>query len=143
VAMWLHPAMCYYTKLKVVAVNAVPAGRIAAGSTTDPRPMLNSLPSCRTNVMMYDRKKYHQRKSDRCEKWEWLNFYWINHPLDCPICDQAGECSLQDLSYEHGKEATRYEFQRRTFEKHDMGPYIQVHMTRCILAFVAYMWQTS
>jgi len=59
----------------------------------------------------------------------------INHPLDCPICDQAGECDLQNLSYEHGKEGTRYEFPRRTFEKHDMGPYIQLHMTRCIMCF--------
>jgi len=59
----------------------------------------------------------------------------LNHPLDCPICDQAGECHLQDLSYEHGKEGTRYEFQRRTFKKHDIGPYIQLHMTRCILCY--------
>jgi NADH-quinone oxidoreductase subunit G len=59
----------------------------------------------------------------------------INHPLDCPICDQAGECHLQDLSYEHGKGASRYEFKRRTFDKHDLGPYIQLHMTRCILCY--------
>ena len=59
----------------------------------------------------------------------------INHPLDCPICDQAGECSLQDLGYDHGLETTRYEFPRRTFEKHDLGPYIQLHMTRCIMCF--------
>jgi len=42
---------------------------------------------------------------------------------------------LQDLGYEHGKEATRYEFKRRTFDKHDLGPYIQLHMTRCILCY--------
>ncbi len=64
-----------------------------------------------------------------------VEFLLINHPLDCPICDQAGECSLQDLSYQHGTEGTRYEFKRRTFEKHDIGPYIQLHMTRCILCF--------
>jgi NADH-quinone oxidoreductase subunit G len=64
-----------------------------------------------------------------------VEFLLLNHPLDCPICDQAGECHLQDLSYEHGKEATRYEFQRRTFKKHDLGPYIQLHMTRCIMCF--------
>jgi len=55
--------------------------------------------------------------------------------VDCPVCDQAGECHLQDLGYMHGKEATRYEFKRRTFEKHDLGPYIQLHMTRCILCY--------
>ena len=59
----------------------------------------------------------------------------INHPLDCPICDQAGECHLQDLAYEHGSEATRYEFDRRTFEKVDIGDKIQLHMTRCILCY--------
>jgi NADH-quinone oxidoreductase subunit G len=64
-----------------------------------------------------------------------VEFLLINHPLDCPICDQAGECDLQDLSYEHGKEGTRYEFRRRTFDKEDIGPYIQLHMTRCILCY--------
>ncbi len=59
----------------------------------------------------------------------------LNHPVDCPICDQAGECHLQDLAFEHGREATRYEFERRTFEKIDIGPYIKLHMTRCILCY--------
>ena len=64
-----------------------------------------------------------------------VEFLLINHPLDCPICDQAGECHLQDLSYEHGKEGTRYEFKRRTFNRVDLGPFIQLHMTRCILCY--------
>src|SRR5437764_6212129 len=64
-----------------------------------------------------------------------MEFLLINHPLDWPVCDQAGECDLQDLSYEHGGEGTRYEFKRRTFERHNLGPYIQLHMTRCILCF--------
>ena len=59
----------------------------------------------------------------------------INHPLDCPICDQAGECHLQDLSYEHGISGQRFEEERRTFNKVDLGPYIQLHMTRCILCY--------
>ena len=59
----------------------------------------------------------------------------INHPLDCPVCDQAGECHLQDLSFEHGVADTRYEFDRRTFEKIDIGDKIQLHMTRCILCY--------
>jgi NADH-quinone oxidoreductase subunit G len=64
-----------------------------------------------------------------------VEFLLLNHPLDCPVCDQAGECHLQDLGYEHGKQGTRYEFKRRTFDKHDLGPYIQLHMTRCILCY--------
>ena len=59
----------------------------------------------------------------------------INHPLDCPVCDQAGECKLQDLGYEHGDEGTRYEFERRTFERIDIGDKIQLHMNRCILCY--------
>jgi NADH-quinone oxidoreductase subunit G len=59
----------------------------------------------------------------------------INHPLDCPVCDQAGECSLQDLGFEHGAAQTRYEFDRRTFERIDIGDKIQLHMNRCILCY--------
>ena len=62
-------------------------------------------------------------------------FLLINHPLDCPICDQAGECHLQDLSYENGKEASRYQFERRTFDPIDIGDTIKLHMTRCILCY--------
>jgi len=91
--------------------------------------------SCRTNVMdgMVVKNITSERVIDARNGV--VEFLLINHPLDCPICDQAGECSLQDLSYEHGKEGTRYEFKRRTFEKHDLGPYIQLHMTRCILCY--------
>jgi len=64
-----------------------------------------------------------------------VEFLLANHPLDCPICDQAGECHLQDLSFENGSEGTRYEFKRRTFNKIDIGPYVQLHMTRCILCY--------
>jgi NADH-quinone oxidoreductase subunit G len=59
-------------------------------------------------------------------------FLLTNHPLDCPICDQAGECSLQEYSYNHGKEDTRNDFFRRTFIDVDMGPSIKKNMNRCI-----------
>jgi NADH-quinone oxidoreductase subunit G len=59
----------------------------------------------------------------------------INHPLDCPVCDQAGECDLQDLSYEHGVGNSRFDFDKRVFEKEDIGDYIQLHMNRCILCY--------
>jgi len=64
-----------------------------------------------------------------------VEFLLINHPLDCPVCDQAGECDLQNLAYEHGAAATRYEEGRRTFEKIDIGDKIKLHMTRCILCY--------
>lgn len=60
-------------------------------------------------------------------------FLLINHPLDCPVCDQAGECDLQNLSFEHGNPKSRFIEEKRTFEPEDIGPNIQLHMNRCIL----------
>jgi NADH-quinone oxidoreductase subunit G len=59
-------------------------------------------------------------------------FLLVNHPLDCPICDQSGECSLQEYSYGHGAEDSRNEFFRRVFIDVDMGPSIKKNMNRCI-----------
>lgn len=130
------PAMCYYTKLKDSGGKCRTClVEVAAGSAADPRPMPKLVASCRTNVM--DGMVVKNITSDRVldARNGVVEFLLINHPLDCPICDQAGECYLQDLSYEHGKGASRYEFKRRTFDKHDLGPYIQLHMTRCILCY--------
>lgn len=130
------PAMCYYSKLKGSGGKCRTClVEVAAGSTADPRPMPKLVASCRTNVMdgMIVKNITSEKVLDA--RAGVVEFLLINHPLDCPICDQAGECHLQDLSFEHGKEGTRYEFKRRTFEKHDLGPYIQLHMTRCILCY--------
>src|SRR5438034_5645108 len=130
------PAMCYYTKL------ATSGGycrtcivKVTKGSEKDPRPMPKPVASCRTTVMdgmevvnITSPAVLEARKGV-------VEFLLLNHPLDCPVCDQAGECDLQDLGYEHGSEGTRYEFRRRTFERIDLGPYIQLHMTRCILCY--------
>jgi NADH-quinone oxidoreductase subunit G len=64
-----------------------------------------------------------------------VEFLLINHPLDCPVCDQAGECDLQDLAYSHGLETTRYEEDRREFNQRELGDKIKLHMTRCILCY--------
>jgi NADH-quinone oxidoreductase subunit G len=130
------PAMCYYTHLKDSGGKCRTClVEIAAGSTADPRPMPKLVASCRTNVMdgmvvknITSEKVLDARKGV-------VEFLLINHPLDCPICDQAGECYLQDLSYAHGAVQTRYEFKRRTFVREDIGQYIQLHMTRCILCY--------
>ncbi len=130
------PAMCYYSKLQGSGGKCRTClVEVAAGSTADPRPMPKLVASCRTNVMdgMIVKNITSERVTDARNGV--VEFLLINHPLDCPICDQAGECHLQDLGYEHGKEGTRYEFKRRTFEKEDIGPYIQLHMTRCILCY--------
>lgn len=130
------PAMCYYSTLKGSGGKCRTClVEVAAGSTADPRPMPKLVASCRTNVMdgMVVKNITSEKVLDA--RRGVVEFLLINHPLDCPVCDQAGECSLQDLSYNHGAEGTRYEFKRRTFEKHDIGPYIQLHMTRCILCY--------
>ena len=130
------PAMCYYSKLQGSGGKCRTClVEVAAGSAADPRPMPKLVASCRTNVMdgMVVKNITSERVIDARKGV--VEFLLINHPLDCPICDQAGECDLQDLSYAHGTEGTRYEFKRRTFTKHDLGPYIQLHMTRCILCY--------
>lgn len=130
------PAMCYYSKLEGSGGKCRTClVEVSKGSEKDPRPMPKLVASCRTTVM--DGMEVKNITSEKVidARNGVVEFLLINHPLDCPICDQAGECHLQDLSYNHGKEGTRYEFQRRTFKKHDIGPYIQLHMTRCILCY--------
>ena len=61
-----------------------------------------------------------------------MEFLLINHPLDCPICDQGGECDLQDQSMGYGRDATRYAENKRAVEEKFMGPLIKTIMTRCI-----------
>jgi NADH-quinone oxidoreductase subunit G len=130
------PAMCYYSKLEGSGGKCRTClVEVAAGSTADPRPMPKLVASCRTGVM--DGMVVKNITSDKVTdaRAGVVEFLLLNHPLDCPICDQAGECHLQDLGYDHGKEGTRFEFKRRTFKKEDLGPYIQLHMTRCILCY--------
>lgn len=61
-----------------------------------------------------------------------MEFLLINHPLDCPICDQGGECELQDLSMGYGAPNSYYSFGKRSVEDQDIGPLIETEMTRCI-----------
>jgi len=61
-----------------------------------------------------------------------LEFLLINHPLDCPICDQGGECDLQDEVYMYGRGSNRFKENKRAVEDKDFGPLIETHMTRCI-----------
>jgi NADH-quinone oxidoreductase subunit G len=91
--------------------------------------------SCRTSVsdgMVVKNKsseKVHENRAGVTE------FLLINHPLDCPVCDQAGECHLQDLSFEHGVSGSRFEEEKRTFEPIDIGDHIKLHMNRCIMCY--------
>ena len=130
------PAMCFYTKLKTSGGYCRTClVKVTKGSEKDPRPMPKPVASCRTAVMEGMEVQNITSPEILEARAGVVEFLLINHPLDCPICDQAGECHLQDLGYEHGKMKTRYEFQRRTFEKVDIGDKIKLHMTRCILCY--------
>jgi len=109
--------------------------KVAQGSARDPRPMPKLVASCRTPVAdgmvvqnITSKEVIDTRKAI-------VEFLLINHPLDCPVCDQAGECNLQDLSYDNGKEVSRFEEAKRTFTVVNIGDKIQLHMNRCILCY--------
>ncbi|HIX54338.1 MAG TPA: (2Fe-2S)-binding protein [Candidatus Sphingobacterium stercoripullorum] len=130
------PAMCYYTNLEGSGGKCRTClVKVSKGSEADPRPMPKLMASCRTSVM--DGMEVQNVTSEEVQSARKgvVEFLLINHPLDCPVCDQAGECDLQDLSYEHGVGQSRYEFEKRTFEPISLGDKIQLHMNRCILCY--------
>src|SRR5882762_9465692 len=130
------PAMCYYSKLKDSGGKCRTClVEVSKGSEKDPRPMPKLVASCRTNVMDGMEVKSITSEKVLDARKGVVEFLLMNHPLDCPVCDQAGECDLQDLAYEHGLAKTRYREERRTFEKIDIGDKIKLHMTRCILCY--------
>jgi NADH-quinone oxidoreductase subunit G len=61
-----------------------------------------------------------------------MEFLLINHPLDCPICDQGGECDLQDQAFKYGRGKSRYSEEKRSVKDKNLGPLVETHMTRCI-----------
>jgi NADH-quinone oxidoreductase subunit G len=130
------PTMCYYSKLEGSGGKCRSClVKVAQGSTKDPRPMPKLVASCRTTVMdgmvvqnITSPEVMENRKAI-------TEFLLLNHPLDCPVCDQAGECSLQDLSYAHGLADTQTIEDRRIFAPIDIGDKIKLHMNRCILCY--------
>jgi len=130
------PAMCYYSKLEGSGGKCRTClVKVAQGSAKDPRPMPKLVPSCRTEVqdgMVVQNITSPEVLEARRAITEFL---LINHPLDCPVCDQAGECHLQDLSYDHGLVETQTIEERRTFAPVDIGDKIKLHMNRCILCY--------
>jgi NADH-quinone oxidoreductase subunit G len=128
------PAMCYYSKLKGTGGKCrCCLVDVTKGSEADPRPMPKLMASCVTGCQ--DGMEIASKSSDRVKEARnaVTEFLLINHPLDCPVCDQAGECDLQNLSFEHGKLQQRFIEDKRTFEPEDIGDKIQLHMNRCIV----------
>lgn len=130
------PTMCYDSKVKDCGGKCrCCLVEVSKGSERDPRPMPKLQPSCVTGVQ--DGMEVKSATSEKALKARRAvtEFLLINHPLDCPVCDQAGECKLQDLAMETKDFKSKYIEAKRTFEPEDIGPYIQLHMNRCILCY--------
>ena len=117
------PRFCYHDKLPVAANCRM--------CLVEVEKMPKPAPACATPVM--DGMKIATR-SDKALKSQRnvMEFLLINHPLDCPICDQGGECELQDLSLGYGRSVSRFVERKRVVADEDMGPLVASDMTRCI-----------
>ena len=117
------PRFCYHPKLSVAA-NC----RMCLVEVSGAR---GPVPACATPVvdgMEVQTRSEFAREAQRAT----MEFLLINHPLDCPICDQGGECELQDLALEYGSDISRYSEARRVVLDPDLGPLVSTDMTRCI-----------
>ncbi len=117
------PRFCYHKKLSVAANCRMCLVEVERA----PKPM----PACATPISAG--MKVHTRSALALEAQQGtMEFLLINHPLDCPICDQGGECELQDLSMGYGSDLSRFAERKRVVANPDIGPLIQTDMTRCI-----------
>lgn len=118
------PHFCYHKKLSIAANCRMCLVEVEKA----PKP----LPACATPVSAGMIVRSNSEKAVQAQK-SVMEFLLINHPLDCPICDQGGECQLQDLAVGYGKSNSRYEEEKRVVPPKDAGPLISMaEMTRCI-----------
>jgi NADH-quinone oxidoreductase subunit G len=117
------PRFCYHPKLTIAANCRMCLVEVEKA----PKP----LPACATPVMEGMKVSTASPKALAAQK-ATMEFLLINHPLDCPICDQGGECELQDLAMGYGRGASRFTEQKRVVADQDIGPLISTDMTRCI-----------
>ncbi|OOG46988.1 NADH-quinone oxidoreductase subunit NuoG [Rhodanobacter sp. C01] len=121
------PRFCYHRKLPIAANCRMCLVDVEMGGKLMPKPQ----PACATPVA--DGMKVMTR-SDKALKFQKdvMEFLLINHPLDCPICDQGGECELQDVALGYGRSVSRYTERKRTIADENIGPLVATEMTRCI-----------
>src|SRR6186997_2435317 len=117
------PHFCYHRKLSIAANCRMCLVHVEKA----PKP----LPACATPVTKGMKVWTHSEQAVTAQKGV-MEFLLINHPLDCPICDQGGECQLQDLAVGYGASGSRYEEPKRVVNNKDLGPLISTDMTRCI-----------
>lgn len=117
------PHFCYHKKLSIAANCRMCLVQVEKA----PKP----LPACATPVMEGMKVYTHSEQAIIAQKGV-MEFLLINHPLDCPICDQGGECQLQDLAVGYGAGQSRYTEPKRVVVNKNLGPLISTDMTRCI-----------
>lgn len=117
------PHFCYHKKLSIAANCRMCLVQVEKA----PKP----LPACATPVMDGMKVYTHSQQAVTAQKGV-MEFLLINHPLDCPICDQGGECQLQDLAVGYGASESRYTEAKRVVVNKNLGPLISTDMTRCI-----------
>lgn len=118
------PRFCYHERLSIAGNCRMCLVEVAPGP---PKPQAScALPAADNQVIRTDSEMVKKAREGVME------FLLINHPLDCPICDQGGECDLQDQSIAYGRGASRYDENKRAVTEKYMGPLIKTTMTRCI-----------
>lgn len=118
------PRFCYHKKLSVAANCRM--------CLVDVEGARRASPACATPVMEGMKVKTRSEKALQMQK-DVMEFLLINHPLDCPICDQGGECELQDIALGYGNTTSDYKETKRAVADPGLGPLISTDMTRCIL----------
>lgn len=117
------PRFCYHKKLSIAANCRMCLVDVANAP--------KSLPACATPVAEGMEISTQSAKAMESQK-AVMEFLLINHPLDCPICDQGGECELQDVAMDYGSDISRYNQGKRAVKDKNIGPLIATEMTRCI-----------
>ncbi len=117
------PHFCYHRKLSIAANCRMCLVQVEKA----PKP----LPACATPVTEGMKVWTHSEAAVAAQKGV-MEFLLVNHPLDCPICDQGGECQLQDLAVGYGASGSRYDEMKRVVPNKNLGPLISTDMTRCI-----------
>jgi NADH-quinone oxidoreductase subunit G len=117
------PHFCYHKKLSIAANCRMCLVQVEKA----PKP----LPACATPVTNGMKVFTHSEMAVKAQKGV-MEFLLINHPLDCPICDQGGECQLQDLAVGYGGSQSRYQEEKRVVVNKNLGPLVSTDMTRCI-----------
>ncbi len=118
------PRFCYHERLSIAGNCRMCLVEVAPGP---PKPQAScALPATEGQIIRTDTPMVKKAREGVME------FLLINHPLDCPICDQGGECDLQDQSVAYGRGASRFEENKRAVTEKYMGPLVKTAMTRCI-----------